>query len=246
MNGDGHMQLISLLPHKTLSKLSNFTVSYLKTTPFHELCTRYNHFVLHNHSSSVALHKKELNTVLTQLSELGYVYAYIDQRSSHELFALNEKMDLDSTPVPVNIESHKAECEPEIESESESDKQIHFKLKVAQKYANLMKNAVQRNLEFNLELSDIEMLLKQERCFYTGKLFDDKTNIRTVDRIKSDKGYVKGNVVASTWDANQLKNSLLELSNPLFTDIESLKRFVDIMYIGLTEKDPLHALTIFK
>ena len=44
-----------------------------------------------------------------------------------------------------------------------------------------------------------------------------------------------------------LKNELFERSNALFSDISSLKRFVDIVFIGMNQtKDPLHELVIHK
>lgn len=121
-----------------------------------------------------------------------------------------------------------------------------WRLKVATKYTNTIKSAVKRNLDFNLDIDDIEALISQRRCFYTGVEFDS-THLQTFDRVDRKLGYVKGNVVACTTQANDLKNKLFEMTDSVFNDVASLKRFVDIMYIGISkEKDTLADLLLFK
>lgn len=121
-----------------------------------------------------------------------------------------------------------------------------WQLKVAAKYTNIIRSAVKRQLDFNLEIADVEELVSQRRCFYTGVEFDAE-HILTFDRVDRTKGYVQGNVVACTTQANALKNALFEMTDGVFTDIASLKRFVDIIYIGMSkEKDVLADLLLFK
>ena len=86
---------------------------------------------------------------------------------------------------------------------------------VAIKYLQLIKSARNRNKEFSLTLSDVRKLLRIKKCHYTGVAFGENDNAMTVDRIDSAKGYVKGNVVACTYWANQAKNAVYELPNGL-------------------------------
>ena len=59
-------------------------------------------------------------------------------------------------------------------------------------------------------------LLKTKRCAYTGEVLTKakqsppNNSDRTIDRLDSDKGYVKGNVFAVSHYANSLKNALFE------------------------------------
>lgn len=82
----------------------------------------------------------------------------------------------------------------------------------AKKYINKIANAKQRGIEFDLSINEFKKLTIRKACFYTGvvmtkpigetsKLWSDLT----IDRVDSSKGYIKGNVVACTRAANQLK-----------------------------------------
>ena len=99
------------------------------------------------------------------------------------------------------------------EVEVENDIALNnFELQVAKKYSRLLHSAASRGLPFNLTLSDIRKLLKRKTCAYTKVEFDDKVENfhRTIDRIDCNLGYVKGNVVACTHEANQLKEHFFE------------------------------------
>lgn len=94
-------------------------------------------------------------------------------------------------------------------------------------YNRSQDSAYKRGLEFNLTKEYIEDLLKQQdyKCFYTGVKFEKEKNIFTqpsIDRIDSNKGYIKGNVVISTVIANTIKQELT-ISN-LYT---ILHKFID-------------------
>lgn len=83
------------------------------------------------------------------------------------------------------------------------------------KYTLTKDRARQRGVEFSLDVSDIEDLLKERQCYYTGSTLSDSTKRfnpakRTIDRVDSKGGYTRDNVVASTWSANQLKNMIFE------------------------------------
>lgn len=113
-------------------------------------------------------------------------------------------------------------------------------LAVSMKHVRLYESARDRGIEFELSHSDVRRLLSRKTCAYTGvtltrgiKLDSNKPHIkqlptaRTIDRIDATKGYVKGNVVAVSHLANQMKNSLLEWGgSELKTDMKTLKKFV--------------------
>jgi len=82
----------------------------------------------------------------------------------------------------------------------------------AKKYLNKISNAKQREIDFDLSINEYKKIVSRKKCFYTGvvmtkpigegsKLWSDLT----VDRIDNNKGYIRGNVVACTRAANQLK-----------------------------------------
>jgi hypothetical protein len=86
-------------------------------------------------------------------------------------------------------------------------------VEIAKKYLNKKKNAEMRGVEFDLPLLSFINLYNAKKCYYTGitltkhqsdpekPYFSDFT----IDRLDSTKGYVKGNVVACCYGANQLK-----------------------------------------
>lgn len=74
---------------------------------------------------------------------------------------------------------------------------------VATKYLNKLKNAKDRNLEFNLTLTSIRNILKAKQCYFTKMPLDSETI--TIDRVDNKLGYVIGNVVACHTDANAFK-----------------------------------------
>lgn len=87
---------------------------------------------------------------------------------------------------------------------------VPYQVQLAEKYINLFKSAKRRGKEFNLEIKDVHSLLKEKTCFYTGKPFGDGDMQKTVDRVDNNKGYIKGNVVACSKLANQLKEQIFE------------------------------------
>jgi len=115
--------------------------------------------------------------------------------------------------------------------ESFSDK-VKEDLSICAKYTQLYNSAVNRGLTFDLSLYDVKKLLKRKYCAYTGiELTNNgQTNCRTqrtIERIDSKKGYVKGNVIAVSFVANQLKNIILEdTTSKYFLDSKEFKQFI--------------------
>lgn len=101
---------------------------------------------------------------------------------------------------------------PVITAEVVTPQNKPYEVKLAEKYHNLYKSAARRGKAFNLTLKDVHKLLQATRCYFTEVNFidGDAQYKRTIDRVDHTKGYVKGNVVACTLLANQLKASLFE------------------------------------
>lgn len=172
--------------------------------------------------------------------------AKTDDLAPPELTDFSETVDQkDFTKIIVTTDEEAGD-DVLLTPELKQSQPLLWQLKVAAKYTNIIRSAVKRQLDFNLEIADVEDLVSQRRCFYTGVEFDAE-HVLTFDRVDRTKGYVKGNVVACTTQANALKNSLFEMTDGVFKDIASLKRFVDIIYIGMSkEKDVLSDLLLFK
>ena len=82
----------------------------------------------------------------------------------------------------------------------------------AKRYLKQYDRAIDKGMDFDLTLSEFSKIVARKKCFYTGvtmiKLMGENSldgNVLTLDRIDNSKGYVKGNVVACTKSANNLK-----------------------------------------
>ena len=105
-----------------------------------------------------------------------------------------------------------------------------FDLIVAEKYRALFNSAMKREKDFDLSFVDVRNLMQRKTCFYTGvKLSTERGQpySRTVDRIDNTKGYVKGNVVACSHTANQIKNMLFEdPTSDVFTNLKFMQKMI--------------------
>jgi len=96
-----------------------------------------------------------------------------------------------------------------VATESEREPENIDDLFVAKKLLRLKQSADSRYIHFDLSFSEVKRLLKTKKCFYTGKEFSSSgIYARSIDRVDTTKGYVKGNVVACTVDINQKKANL--------------------------------------
>ena len=95
---------------------------------------------------------------------------------------------------------------------------------VATKYLNKLKNAQDRNLEFNLTLTSIRNIMKAKQCYFTKIPLDSETI--TIDRVNSKLGYIKGNVVACHTDVNAFK-ALIE-SNTKGLGLKEVTRMIKL------------------
>lgn len=82
-------------------------------------------------------------------------------------------------------------------------------LEVAKKLISISSSAGDRGIEFDLSFKKMKQLMEQQKCFYTGVVFEDKgVFARSIDRVDNDRGYVDDNVVACTIFINGKKKDL--------------------------------------
>ena len=109
-----------------------------------------------------------------------------------------------------------------------SQPDIDFELYVANYYRNKVNNCKSRGIEFNLSLQSVRNLLSAKKCPYTGvALTRPRDGISlptdiTIDRIDNRKGYVKGNVQAISYAANNFK-SYIENPQRNITPMQAIK-----------------------
>lgn len=77
---------------------------------------------------------------------------------------------------------------------------------VGKLWAQTMKGASDRNLEFNLDYDDFEAAIR-EPCYYCGRYRDDKC-WSGLDRIDNGQGYTIDNIVPACWYCNRAKSTL--------------------------------------
>lgn len=75
------------------------------------------------------------------------------------------------------------------------------------KWQVINQNAIQRNLDFDLDIEYCdELFVKQaKKCYLSGLDISFDDNTASLDRIDSSKGYIKGNVAWCHKDINKLK-----------------------------------------
>lgn len=77
------------------------------------------------------------------------------------------------------------------------------------KFCEIKKRARKINHKFDISLEDIKLL--PLKCFYTGlplTLKCNKPNTFSVDRIDSNRGYTKDNIVSCCWVVNRMKSNM--------------------------------------
>lgn len=109
----------------------------------------------------------------------------------------------------------------------------NFDLFLAKGFINKAKNADDRKLDFNLDLDDWKAIYSTTHCPVTGREMLVGTrkdgvpcpdDLLTVERLNPRLGYVKGNVVAMSYVANNAKSTIdTFLHSPQLTDAAKLK-----------------------
>lgn len=95
-------------------------------------------------------------------------------------------------------------------------KNIESDRRAAEVYLSKIQHSKDRGIEFNMPLISFLNITKAQKCHYTGLPVDN--NSRTIDRIDSSKGYVKGNVVCCHKIFNSFKSIIEDPQNKLDLD----------------------------
>lgn len=91
---------------------------------------------------------------------------------------------------------------------------VPFDMFIALRYAEKVMQCKERDIKFELTLTEFSTLYKKKSCFYSGiELSLSGDHSATIDRLDSTTGYVKGNCVICSSKVNQIKNILLESSD---------------------------------
>lgn len=186
------------------------------------LSQKYPHasHLVFNTSRADEIYKLYMDFVVKQSPPKTFKYAshgvQLEALVEEVLIALGVKYRFSYFPISVagtTRQFKKFEILRGREVEVEGDIALNnFEVFVVKKYHQLLVSAVTRGLPFNLTLSDVRKLIKRKTCFYTKIPFDNTTEAhrRTIDRLDCNLGYVKGNVVACTHEANQMKEHFFE------------------------------------
>lgn len=179
---------------------------------------------------------KQLVTMLKHFLEMEVKYNLtFSEQNNQKLNILKQKLGVENmTREELILKGLIKPASPTVVEDSVADfdittSKIITDCDVAKKFLQLQESARRRGKDFTISLVDVRTLLKKKVCYYTGLKFTDEDNFkRTVDRIDNSKGYIKGNVVACTHIANQLKEMLVENKDSPFKDnTKALKKFID-------------------
>lgn len=98
---------------------------------------------------------------------------------------------------------------------------VEFESFVAEYYVNKAKSAAERQLPWKISLLSFRNMMRTTVCPYTGVLLT-KPNLHapkptdiTIDRIDNTKGYIPGNVMAISRQANNFKSIFENPKYPL-------------------------------
>jgi hypothetical protein len=110
---------------------------------------------------------------------------------------------------------------------------IEFETLVARKYRDKVSSCNNRNIQFSLSISQFRQLLMRKTCAYTGTPLTIHTQGNpgntdlSIERIDNSKGYVKGNVIAVCYSANNIK-SVFEDPNTFLSVNDAIRMFAKI------------------
>ena len=83
---------------------------------------------------------------------------------------------------------------------------------IIQQHKKRKANATKRGVDFTIDTDQLKSILETSRCYYINTPLNVRSNHFkgitgvTIDRIDNNKGYIPGNVCASSNIANQMKN----------------------------------------
>lgn len=255
---------VNLLPANFKPATPNQMV-FLKKATINEICMKYSTYErIHTRQDMITTVTK-IRAVLDSLVDKGLVKrvkntstqwnVYMPTPKENKIFnletpnSLEVKSSTESIVPPVHTnQDQKIDADMKFSTLDYDLSGIDLICAIAAKYRSLAFSARSRGIKFDLSLDDVQDIILSKRCYYTNVEFDDKENLKSVDRVNNKKGYVKDNVVVCTKKINEFKNEILEhRKNKLFNDVSDLKRFVDILYAtSSTASNPLLDLVIAK
>lgn len=254
---------VKLLPDNFKSATTNQMV-YLRKASIHDICKKYASYERIRTQQSMNSTITAIRIVLDSLVDKGMVkriknpntnwFVYMPIVKENTCTIINQKdvnvLEVKTEESQIAPEKSKLTIEAEMKfSTLDYDLSgIDLVCAIAAKYRSLAFSARARGIKFDLSLDDIQDIILQRRCYYTNVIFDDKDNLKTVDRVNHKKGYVKDNIVVCTKNINEFKNEILEhKKHKMFNDVSDLKRFVDILYATTSESsNPLLDLVVPK
>ena len=215
--------------------------NFIKKTPLKEIVNRYNvDYKRHRTNKAMVsciFHTRELLQHLVQHNILSveldhtnwFIFSVIEKDESKTANEISQDISMYHTNNILTICENRS-----LNFTDEMATKLAFKKRCVNRMITLIDRCQNKMIDFDLELSDIENLLNQTKCYYTNLEFT-VTDVLTIDRVNSKLGYVKGNVVACRSSINQIKSNLLESDNPVFKSIYDLKRFVDVLYANIDD-----------
>lgn len=194
--------------------------------------TRENINLLRNRIKSFSINTKLYNANPSEAARQKHIQDRLELSilSKADLDLIDEEIQKKCTnlvPAIPSLSYNKPELD-EQQYVSEDHEAVPFPIRVANKFVSLYRSAKSRNKEFNISYLDVYRLLSRKTCYYTGIPFDDDINKRSIDRIDSSRGYVKGNVVACSLRVNQIKNKLFEdKSSSMYMEFKHFESLVE-------------------
>lgn len=109
------------------------------------------------------------------------------------------------------------------------DVDVAFEIWVSNVYRNKIRSCKDRGIEWNLSLISLRNILRAKCCFYTGialtrppignkggipQNYTPKGTDVIIERLDNTRPYEKGNCVAASNYANQMKSSWESTNNP--------------------------------
>lgn len=242
-------------------------MNFLKRASLNEICNKYDSYERHKTRQEMAPYITSLQLLLDHLVDLGKVRRLRNPNTGWFMYnTINTSNNTDFNLKPqsggeVKVSHTQTDTVAPKANKPTYDNFDHdmdFSTRdydlsgidlvcaIAAKFRALAFSARSRGIKFDLSLDDIQDIILARHCYYTNVPFDNKDNIKTVDRINNKKGYVKGNIVTCTKNINQFKNEILENKKTrLFNDVYDLKKFADILYATTSESsNPLLDLVI--
>lgn len=148
--------------------------------------------------------------------------------SWHNVVYYVEEGEVTKVPVVEEIQA--------LPEKPRSFKEMPLDYKKAQAYTNKARNAMDRNINFELSFEEFSAIYDTPVCCISGvKLIHGESpqsrHAHSIDRLDPQIGYVKGNVVAMSGKINHHKGELDKFLSSGLPDEELLKVIYKVEYV---------------